>query len=211
MRNCCPSTSDGVSCLMALGLPLCVDVTSPDNFASAAPSRCLGVGGVTIAAAGFLLLVGKLRAAFGLILAVAGGAVLSMALKAGLDRHRPDVVPHFVQVGSGSFPSGHAMLATITYLTLGAMLARVQPKFRVRVYLLSWAVLLSLLVGASRVYLGVHWPTDVLAGWSLGAAWALLCALVGIWLERRAIIQGEVPLGDRAERWIQSGCRDGGR
>lgn len=145
---------------------------------------------MTIAAAGFLLLVGKPRAAVGLTVAVVGGGLLSSALKAGLDRHRPDVVLHLVQVRSGSFPSGHAMLATITYLTLGVMLARVQPKSRVRVYLLSWAVLLSLLVGASRVYLGVHWPTDVLAGWCLGAAWALLCALVGLWLEHRAVIQG---------------------
>jgi len=147
---------------------------------------------IALATTGFLLLVKKGGAAILVIVSVVGGALLSVALKAGFDRPRPNLIPHAVQVYSGSFPSGHAMLATVTYLTLGALLARVQTQRRVKAYLLSLAVLLSVLIGASRVYLGVHWPTDVLAGWCVGAAWALLCTSVALWLQRRGAIEPNV-------------------
>ena len=80
------------------------------------------------------------------------------------------------------------MLATVTYLTLGTLLARVQSTHRARVYLMFWAIFLSLIVGASRIYLGVHWPTDVLAGWCLGFSWALLWSAVELGLQRRGVI-----------------------
>jgi undecaprenyl-diphosphatase len=144
---------------------------------------------VTLATLGFLLMTRKRGAALLVAVSVAGGTLLSSLLKSGFDRPRPDLVPHAVEVSSASFPSGHAMLATVTYLTLGALLVQVQERRHVQVYLLSWGILLSLLVGASRIYLGVHWPTDVLAGWCVGAAWALLCAAVALILQRRGSLE----------------------
>jgi undecaprenyl-diphosphatase len=107
---------------------------------------------------------------------------------------------HAMEATSASFPSGHSMLAVITYLTLGAVLAEVQSQHRYKVYILAWAVLISLLVGWSRVFLGVHWPTDVLAGWCVGSAWALLCGTAAYWLQVRGVIEGRPALRAGAER-----------
>jgi undecaprenyl-diphosphatase len=137
-----------------------------------------GVGAVTLltlAVLGFLLLQGKRRTSLFLVLAVGGGLLLSLALKSVFDRPRPDLVPHGSYVSTTSFPSGHSMVSAVTYLTLGALLARVQRQRRLKAYLLLVAFLATGLVGASRVYLGVHWPTDVLSGWTAGSLWALLC------------------------------------
>ena len=146
---------------------------------------------VTLAVIGFLLIVGKRHDALLVVVSIGGGTLLSSGLKGLFDRPRPDLVPHAVEVYTMSFPSGHATLSAVTYLTLGALLARVQPRRRVKAYLLSVAVLLAVLIGASRVYLGVHWPTDVLAGWCIGAAWAMLCWTVATWLQRRDEVEGE--------------------
>lgn len=145
---------------------------------------------LTLAVLGFLLLSRRWGAALFVSLSMLGGTLLSNAMKHFFDRDRPDLVPHAVEVSSASFPSGHAMLSAVAYLTLGALLAEVLPQGRYRVYLLGWALFLTLLVGTSRVYLGVHWPTDVLAGWCLGAAWALLCATVAWWMQRRGVFEG---------------------
>lgn len=153
---------------------------------------------LTLAVAGFLWLGGKPHAALFVLVAVGGGIVLSTALKGFFDRPRPDLVPHGSYVYTTSFPSGHSMLSAVTYLTLGALLARVQARRRLKVYLLTLAVVVTLLVGVSRIYLGVHWPTDVLAGWSAGAAWALLCWVAALLLQRRGRVEeaDEVATGE---------------
>jgi undecaprenyl-diphosphatase len=150
---------------------------------------------VTLGAIGYLLIDGKRAAALFVLVAVAGGAVLSELLKHVFARPRPELVAHLVDVQTASFPSGHAMLSAVTFLTLGALLARVQSRNRLKAYLLSVAIVLTLLIGASRVYLGVHWPTDVLAGWCAGAAWAMGCWLVATWLQGRGRIEQPDPDG----------------
>jgi undecaprenyl-diphosphatase len=140
---------------------------------------------ITLVVCGFLLLQGKTRVTVLVVVAVAGAMLLSTLLKRGFDRPRPALVPHDVRYDSASFPSGHAMLAAVVYLTLGALLARVQPHRRLKSYVLGVAVGLTVLVGCSRVYLGVHWPTDVLAGWAAGAAWALGIWVMAFWLQQR--------------------------
>ena len=148
---------------------------------------------VSLAAVGFLILQGKRRTALLVVAAVGGGMLVSTLTKLGFDRPRPDLVPHATHVYTASFPSGHAMMAAVTYLTLGALLARVQPRLRLKLYLIGLAATLTVLVGLSRVYLGVHWPTDVLAGWTLGAAWALACWAIALWLQARGRIETAEP------------------
>lgn len=93
-------------------------------------------------------------------------------------RPRPTVVPHLVTESSYSFPSGHAKMSAVIYLTLGALLAGNSKRRSVKIFWLSLAILLTLLIGCSRVYLGVHHPSDVLAGWLAGAAWAMFAFLL---------------------------------
>jgi undecaprenyl-diphosphatase len=140
---------------------------------------------VTVLALGYLLALKRWGAALVLLAATLGGTAISEGLKVGFNRPRPDLVAHIVETTSMSFPSGHAMLSAATYLTLGALIARTQPRKRLRAYVLGAAIVLTLLIGVSRIYLGVHWPTDVLAGWCLGAAWALACWGAATWLAKR--------------------------
>lgn len=128
---------------------------------------------LTLAVVGYLLITRRRAVAAFVAVAVGGGAIASSLLKGLFQRPRPDLVPHAVEVYSHAFPSGHAMLSAVTYLTLGALLARLETRRRAKLYLLGVAVLLTALVGVSRIYLGVHWPSDVLAGWCMGASWAI--------------------------------------
>jgi undecaprenyl-diphosphatase len=146
---------------------------------------------LTAAATGALALMRQARASLLLLAAVAGGQVLSHLTKGFFARPRPDLVSHEAYVHTASFPSGHSMMAAVTYLTLAAMLARATPSRRLKAYYLLLAALLTVAVGVSRVYLGVHWPSDVLAGWMIGAAWALLCYGVADWLGRRGAVEPE--------------------
>jgi undecaprenyl-diphosphatase len=147
---------------------------------------------ITVAVIGYLLLDGKRGAAVLVAASVGGGAAFSSLLKFGIDRPRPDLVAHLVEVSTASFPSGHATLAAVTYLTLGTLLSRVESQWSTKIYVLTVAVALTLLIGISRVYLGVHWPTDVLAGWCVGSAWAMLCWRIALALQRTGDVEGDV-------------------
>lgn len=156
------------------------DVTSLGSFALLG----LIVAGVCI----YLLLARMRAAALLVIVSVLSGTLLSTVLKMGYDRPRPDLATMSHQFTS-SFPSGHAMLSAVTFLTIGALLARLAPTRALQIYAISAALFLTLIVGVSRLYMGVHYASDVLAGWCLGAAWALLCSAVALMLERRGTIQ----------------------
>jgi undecaprenyl-diphosphatase len=124
-------------------------------------------------------------------LASAGGWVLNALLKELFERPRPDVVPHLREVATLSFPSGHALTSAAVYLTLGALVMEMTRSRLGKIYCMAVAMLATALIGASRVYLGVHYPTDVLAGWLIGLSWALLCWMVERAVERRAGLKRE--------------------
>lgn len=147
---------------------------------------------ISLAVIGYLLMDGKRAAALLVLVSVGGGAALSNLLKFAIERPRPDLVVRLIEVNSTSFPSGHATLAAVTYLTLGALLSRVEARRRAKIYVLVVAVSLTFLIGVSRIYLGVHWPTDVLAGWCVGSAWALLCWRIALALQRSGGVESDV-------------------
>jgi undecaprenyl-diphosphatase len=154
------------------------------NWLPEAMTNLTAFGSVTVlllvcAASIVYLLIGRRpRTALFVFAATAGGMALAGLLKLVYARPRPILVPHLVDVTSSSFPSGHATDSAIVYLTLAALLARTVPQPALRTTIIGAAILLTLLIGASRVYLGVHWPSDVVAGWTLGAAWAIACSLL---------------------------------
>lgn len=137
----------------------------------------------------YLVAAGKRGTAFLVVGAVGSGTLLSETLKLGFARPRPDLVAHLADVQSASFPSGHAMISAIAYLTLGVLLTRAQKRRRLKMIIMAYAIILTLAIGLSRIYLGVHWPTDVLAGWALGAAWSALWWLAAWWLQRRGQVE----------------------
>jgi undecaprenyl-diphosphatase len=142
---------------------------------------------VVFMVSGFLLLVRRWRTLALVVGSTVGGALVNALLKRLFARPRPTVVPHLTQVLTESFPSGHAMLSAIVYLTLGALLAQLVERRRLKAYLVGVALGLTLLIGLTRVYLGVHYPTDVVGGWMAGLGWALVTALVARALKRRSL------------------------
>ncbi|QYM79454.1 phosphatase PAP2 family protein [Horticoccus luteus] len=145
---------------------------------------------LTLLVLGYLLLNRGRRTALFLAASIASAYLLSTLLKHAFGRPRPSVVPALAEVSSASFPSGHSLLSSAVYLTMAALLARVVVRPRNRLYFMGSALLLSFLIGVSRVFLGVHYPTDVLAGWAAGAGWATLCWLAADWLQQRGALRG---------------------
>ena len=147
---------------------------------------------VVLSVVGFLLLQARYRTALVVMATAASGDVVNLVLKNVFLRPRPDVVPHLRDVsGTTSFPSGHAMESAIIYLTLGAMLMQLAERRVTKIYCIGLAVFLTLLVGVTRVFLGVHYPTDVVAGWMFGFFWASLCWIVAKRFERETGVAKE--------------------
>ena len=140
---------------------------------------------VTVLVVGYLLISGRTALSVFVLASAIGGSMAGSLLKLAFARDRPDVVPHLVQVQTLSFPSGHALNSAVIYLTLGALLARTEQRPAIKIYIVGSALLLSIVIGISRVYLGVHYPSDVVAGWCAGAAWAAGCATLARKLQHR--------------------------
>jgi len=142
----------------------------------------LGSGAVTtlvaVIAVAFLCLAGRWRYA-GVVVACAVGTLLLMLMLKGIyDRPRPTIVTAIDPPGDESFPSGHSMISSALYPTLAVLIARALPTRRLRVFTVACGVFMAGMIGISRLYLGVHYPTDVLAGWTIGCTLALVCAVV---------------------------------
>jgi len=148
---------------------------------------------ITLAIAGYLFLARKQAAAWLMLVAVFGGIALSDLLKFAFGRPRPDFISPAARVFTTSFPSGHATLSAITYLTIAALLARSQSSSKIGRYFIVLAALLTILIGISRIYLGVHYPTDVVGGWCIGAAWALGCWVLMTWLQHGGRVEAAGP------------------
>lgn len=144
---------------------------------------------VIVAVSFYLFLARKRGSALFLIAAVVSGTLASTLLKDLFARSRPDAIYQATEVYTASFPSGHAFLSAVTYLTLGTLLMRAQPRRRMKAYIFSLALIIVILVGLTRIYLGVHWTTDVLAGWALGAGWAAASWFIMLVLQRRHTIE----------------------
>lgn len=148
---------------------------------------------LTVLVAGFLALTRRFGAALFLVAAALGGQMLNSVLKTAYGRERPDISLRWLQIDSLSFPSGHATSSAVIYLTLAVLLTRLMTTRAQKFYLFGAALLLTAAVGFSRVYLGVHYPSDVIAGWALGIAWAQLCWFAAQIIGRRRLAKMTPP------------------
>jgi undecaprenyl-diphosphatase len=146
---------------------------------------------LTSSVVAFFWLSSMRRAAAYVAIACLGSLLISSGLKQLFDRPRPDLVPHGAHVYTSSFPSGHSTMAAAAYLTLGLVASQFVPRRRLKVLFIGVAMFVTAAVGISRVYLGVHWPSDVLAGWAVGLSWALVCWVVAVWLQDHGVIESE--------------------
>lgn len=139
----------------------------------------------TLIISGYLLLRKQYFRLWLVLAATIGGALLMAGLKEFIGRTRPEVVTHLLEENSLSFPSGHSMMSAVIFLTQAVLLSKIETNRKVKIYILSVALLLTFLIGISRIYIGVHYPTDVLEGWVAGISWALLCWYISTILEKR--------------------------
>jgi undecaprenyl-diphosphatase len=149
---------------------------------------------ITLTVSIYLFLASKYAAGWLMLAAVIGGVATNDLLKFVFARPRPDVIYHATPVFTSSFPSGHAELSAITYLTIAALLARSQSSLKMRAYFIAVAASLTALIGVSRIYLGVHYPTDVLGGWCIGAAWAVGGWMLMTELQRKGHVEPPSPV-----------------
>jgi undecaprenyl-diphosphatase len=133
----------------------------------------LGLAGVVVF--GYMLLRRQYGRAIYLAVVTGGGSLVSYILKFAFDRPRPTIVEPLDVTATASFPSGHSMSAAFVYLTFAALMTAGESRRSVKVYVIGVAFLATVLVGLSRILLAAHYPTDVLAGWSAGLAWAVGC------------------------------------
>lgn len=170
--------------LLALRQPSDLSIPIGPGWLTHAVKDITSLGGttvltiMTVLVTIYLLLDRRRAIAIFLLASVLGGWALSAALKLSVARPRPDIVPHLVEVNDLSFPSGHAMVSAVTYLTLAALISGTRRDRSTRIFIVGAGILLTLMIGMSRVYLGVHYPTDVLGGWCAGATWALGCWII---------------------------------
>ena len=142
---------------------------------------------------GYLCLKRRFRAAGYLIASVGSGLLLCRLLKDLFVRRRPTAVAPLTHFDPESFPSGHSMGSAIVYLTLGGIISRQFGGWVTKAYFLSVALIITLLVGLSRLYLGVHYPSDVLAGWAAGSLWSSACTQAARWLQRQGAVELPAP------------------
>ncbi len=177
--------------LLALRQPGHLDIPIGPPWLQQSAIDLSALGGFTLlwllggAATGFMIYVNRRAEAAWLAASIAGASLMNTALKLYLHRPRPELVPHLARVSNASFPSGHAMISAAIYLTIGAMLAETQIRASARAYVMGFAAFLVIAIGCSRVYLGVHWPSDVLAGWCVGSLWALIVFVANRMARRR--------------------------
>ncbi|ANL49415.1 phosphatidic acid phosphatase protein (plasmid) [Rhizobium phaseoli] len=191
--------------LLALRRPGELGVPIGPGWLTHAVGDITSLGGITVLSlmtvlvTVYLLLDRRWPIAIFVFSSVLTGWLASTTLKILVARPRPDIVPHLVEVSDLSFPSGHAMVSAVTYLTLGALLARTQRYRSTRIFVMAAGVFLAVIIGLSRIYLGVHYPTDVFAGWCAGALWALGC-----WLISKRFVPSRAPGGG-----LENGNGDG--
>jgi undecaprenyl-diphosphatase len=156
---------------------------------------CTAFGGtfvlsmVTIAVGVFLIIRKQYHALVFVLMAVVGATILSLSLKGFFHRDRPMILEHRSHTMTSSFPSGHAMLSAAVWLTLAVLLSRLDKSPFMKGYFIAVGLFISFMTGVSRVWLGVHWPTDVLAGWMAGSIWAVLCFFFIRYLQSRGKVE----------------------